>query len=206
MVFTWVSTGVVEPYTPPPPIYQRVPTTHPSQKASVTNTDTSAIDIPSDPSLPPSIQRQIDAYQENSRVVVEGDKIQYVYQIMSKNVDSMDQYETLEDAKRKFREKRYRHIPILDNNKQLVGILSDRDILRVIADDIPLASILKGYMVTKVLTAEPDTTIREVASVMLNQKIGCLPILTSSLELAGIVTRSDILRAIAKNPPLQLFA
>jgi acetoin utilization protein AcuB len=206
MVFTWVSTGVVEPYIPPPPIYQRVPSTHPSQKTSVADTDTSNLDIPSNPSLSPSAQRQINAYQENSRIVTEGDKIQFVYQIMSKNVDSMDQYETLEDAKRKFREKRYRHIPILDNNKQLVGILSDRDILRIIADEIPLESILKGYMVTKVLTAEPDTTIREVANVMLNQKIGCLPILTSSLELTGIVTRSDILKAITKNPPLQLFA
>lgn len=207
MVFTWVSTGVVEPYSPPPPIYPRVPSTHPIQRSAGSDPNSSPLDLPVDlPSPGLSASNPIHAYKESSRSVSSGDVLQYVHEIMQSEVDTLQATDSLEDAKRKFRIHRYRHIPILDSSDRLVGILSDRDILRLMADEIQFIGSVHNHMVTKVLTAAPNTRIRDAANTMVQEKIGCLPILSPRLELVGILTRSDILKAIVRNPPLQLFA
>lgn len=210
MVFTWVSTGVVEPYTPPPLTRMRVPSTHGTQGSKQTDNETGALDHPdfggSGSSLSPRMREQIQAYESSSKVVESGDRLRYVYEIMTEEVDTLFEKDSLEDAKRKFRGKRYRHIPILNYRNQLAGIFSDRDMLRLIADETPLASYIQNHMVSKILTADPDTLIRDAAMVLVSEKVGCLPVINREQELIGMLTRSDILKSIIRKPPLQLFA
>jgi len=105
---------------------------------------------------------------------------------------------------------RYRHIPVVDNEKRPVGIISDRDVLRfnvntlnnsLISETIPVSEL----MTKSVLTALPEAEIHEVVRVMFNEQIGAMPIVLSSGELIGIITRSDILRALLDQGPIELW-
>jgi len=55
------------------------------------------------------------------------------------------------------------------------------------------------------LSATPTTEIREIALVMLDEHVSAIPILDSSRHLVGILTTSDILRAIVHRNPLELW-
>jgi acetoin utilization protein AcuB len=210
MVFTWVSTGAIEPYTPPPRLGFRVPSTHSNQKSKETNNDSSSLDTPelggNIERAAPGIRGAVQAYQQSNAIRSRGDSLRYVYEIMSEDIDTLQETDTLDEAKRKFRTKRYRHIPIINSSDRLVGVFSDRDMLRVIADEIPLPSLIRNHMVAKILTADPDTEIREAAHVMISEKIGCLPVVNKEHHILGMITRSDILKSIARKPPLELFA
>lgn len=114
------------------------------------------------------------------------------------------------------RERRFRHVPILAASSdsaapRLVGIVSDRDLLRVAgtpehspSDDVrdrPLRMLMRS----PVFSAHPDTPIREIARVMFHEHIGSMPICDVDGNLVGILTRSDILRALLAEGPLKLW-
>ncbi|EDZ95807.1 MAG: CBS domain-containing protein [Limnospira sp. PMC 1291.21] len=91
---------------------------------------------------------------------------------------------------------RYGHsgLSVLDDNHQLVGIISRRDI------DIALHhgfnhSPVKGYMTPQLRTITPDTSLPEIESIMVTYDIGRLPVLENG-NLVGIVTRTDVLRLL----------
>ena len=64
---------------------------------------------------------------------------------------------------------------------------------------------LARVMSSRVLSATPATEIREIAHVMLDEQVRGIPILDSSRHLVGILTTSDILRAIVHRSPLELW-
>lgn len=97
------------------------------------------------------------------------------------------------------------HLPVLNSERQLVGILSDRDcraalnspsILRETWQDEQLAEKLtaRALMTPAPIVIEPETEADEAARLMLNNRVSCLPVVRSE-TLVGIVTRSDLLLA-----------
>ena len=66
-------------------------------------------------------------------------------------------------------------------------------------------STVASIMKTNVLTARPATEIRSVANVMFKQRIGAMPIVDEGGKLVGILTRSDILKAVINRAPLELW-
>ena len=97
-----------------------------------------------------------------------------------------------------------RHLPVVDNERDLVGLLTMRDLLGARSpreDDLPLEmreAMLHGMRVAEVMTAEvattePDSDLREAARMMLDNKFGCLPVLQGR-RLAGILTEADFVR------------
>jgi acetoin utilization protein AcuB len=83
------------------------------------------------------------------------------------------------------------HLPVVDGGS-VVGVVSDRD-LRNVAADVTVGELME----TKVVTATPDTTVREAANLLRGNIIGCLPVLDQG-RLVGIVTTSDLLTLIGK--------
>jgi acetoin utilization protein AcuB len=65
--------------------------------------------------------------------------------------------------------------------------------------------ILAHVMSSRVLSATPTTEIHEIARVMLDEHVSAIPILDSSRHPVGILSTSDILRAIAHQSPLELW-
>ena len=100
---------------------------------------------------------------------------------------------------------RIRHIPVVDEG-QLVGIVTERDLIGAAASHIfglkqksksaLLKSVLiKEVMKKRVVTAAPETPIRDVAHLMAEKKIGCVPVVSAGV-VVGLVTTTDILRYV----------
>jgi len=106
------------------------------------------------------------------------------------------------DAQEIMRERRIRHLPITDGEGKLVGLVTQRSLLRALPSDVSsfsqfeisyvLAKIKVGHvMVTDVTTIDEDTAIEVAARIMADQKIGCLPVMRNG-ELGGIITDNDL--------------
>ncbi|MEH2397444.1 CBS domain-containing protein [Nostoc sp.] len=85
-------------------------------------------------------------------------------------------------------------LSVVDAQRQLVGIISRRDIDIALHHGFSHAPV-KGYMTTNLKTITPDTTLPQIESVMVTYDIGRLPVLENG-QLVGIVTRTDVLREL----------
>lgn len=87
-----------------------------------------------------------------------------------------------------------RHVPVVDAELHVVGILSSRDVLRALGRGgtapIPVAKV----MTRTVMTVRPSTPAAVAAVVLLQYKIGALPVVGNHDELVGLVTETDFLR------------
>ena len=94
--------------------------------------------------------------------------------------------------------KHVHHLPVIDETGRVVGVVSDRDLLRMSRDDeLRVADV----MTRDVWTVAMDTLASEAGAVMRDQRFGCLPVVDGDGVLVGIVTEHDFLsfavRAIA---------
>ena len=122
---------------------------------------------------------------------------------------------SITDAWKLFRERRFRHVPVVTEQGKIFGIISDRDLLRYAAttgkvppytEDMPEASISIDMMTkTRVIASSQDTEIRQIARMLFEQRVGAMPIVTDDGIVRGIITRSDILRTIVNHAPLELW-
>jgi len=109
------------------------------------------------------------------------------------------------EARNLVHEKGVRHIPVVDKNNMLVGIVTDRDIREAAPSDATLLSVqelnyllgklkVSSFMTPKekLLTITPDTLIEEAVQLMHDNKVGCLPVLEGG-KLYGIFTETDAL-------------
>ncbi len=90
-----------------------------------------------------------------------------------------------------------RHVLVTNNNK-LVGVISDRDVLKVVGQgESALVHNLRepvGQLASrKPQVVEIDTPIQKVASVMLRDRISCLPVVKANCQPIGIVTSTDLI-------------
>ena len=131
-------------------------------------------------------------------------------QIMNSPVKTLSPETSLVDAYLFILDHRFRHVPVTSEDKKLVGILSDRDLLRAAAGITTAPSsgsarIIRDLMKTTVLTASPETEIRQIARVFFEERVGAMPILDASERVVGIITRSDVLRTLVNSAPIDLW-
>ncbi len=128
-----------------------------------------------------------------------------VSDIMTAKPASIHQDGTLHQALELLEQHHCRHLPVLNSEAQLVGILSDRDcrtaldsphILREHWQNEQLANNLRvrTIMTPAPIVVEPDAEADEAARLMLNNQISCLPVILAE-TLVGIITTSDIMIA-----------
>ena len=109
------------------------------------------------------------------------------------------------EARALIHDKGVRHLPVVDKNNQLLGIVTDRDIREAGPSDATLLSVqelhyllgklkVSSFMTAKekLITITPDTLIEEAVQLMQENKIGCLPVLEGD-KLYGIFTETDAL-------------
>jgi acetoin utilization protein AcuB len=109
------------------------------------------------------------------------------------------------EARSLIHDKGVRHLPVVDKENHLVGIVTDRDIREAAPSDATLLSVqelnyllgklkVSAFMTPKerLITITPDTLIEEAVKLMRDHKIGCLPVLESG-KLYGIFTETDAL-------------
>jgi acetoin utilization protein AcuB len=111
------------------------------------------------------------------------------------------------DAMELLRAKKIRRLPVVDDKGVLVGIVVEKDLLKAAPSPATTLSVyeipyllsklkIKDIMTKRVITVEEDWPLEEAARVMVEHKIGCLPIVRGS-QVVGIITETDIFRAMA---------
>ena len=131
-----------------------------------------------------------------------------VYQIMNKPVRTIDAEATIKEAWQIFCEHNFHHFPVLKDNK-LCGIVSDRDLLKHnsyltekhLAENTPIREIMHE----KILACNERTSIREAADFMFRCSAGSILVIDREDNLLGIVTRTDILKSLIHQAPLELW-
>lgn len=100
------------------------------------------------------------------------------------------------DAKMKLAD--VRHLPVVDNEGRLVGILSNRDVLAGLGETEGKWVPIRECMSNEVVSVRPHTRAYEAAALMLDRKIGALPIVDEDGKMVGIVTETDFLRVACR--------
>jgi CBS domain-containing membrane protein len=132
----------------------------------------------------------------------------FAHEIMSKDVVTLEEAETLEFVEESMRALRFRHMPVVDRGR-LVGLISHRDVLRVSASSLLPESqqqtkyfakkfLVRDVMTRNVATVHPDTPLLEVASLMQKGKLGCVPVVEGENTLVGIITEADFVDLCAR--------
>ncbi len=143
---------------------------------------------------------------------------QTVRDVMTKSVECVGSDERLSAAMARMQDLEIRHLPVLNGDGRLVGMLSDREILQALpslrqrseepdrrfrqtlfaTDDKPvLARRVDGVMREDMHAVSPDTLLTDVMVVFRDRSVSGLPVVESeSGRLCGIITTSDILRVV----------
>ena len=112
----------------------------------------------------------------------------------------------LDAVQRIFERNKFHHILIVDDG-ELVGVVSDRDILKQISPFLSTAAEraqdlttldrrMHQIMTRKPITGDTTTTVEEAAGIFIKENISCLPIISDEGGVIGIITWRDILRKL----------
>jgi CBS domain-containing membrane protein len=130
-----------------------------------------------------------------------------VRDLMTPNVVTTQQDDSVATAYELMLENRFRHLVVLNEDGDLVGLLTHRDLLRhtlIERAELPLGwqrSVLRRIRVEEVMTsevetAEPGEWLHEAAQRMFENTYGCLPVIEDG-RVVGILTESDFVRFFA---------
>jgi len=135
--------------------------------------------------------------------------------VMSKSVITVAESATVDQAWQVLAHNRLGQAPVVTSGGNLVGLISRADLMR--PDRLPgpdshalawralLMQPVVELMWTPVPSVSPDTDIRRVARVLLDTGLPGLPVVDDDGKVTGFVSRSDILRAVVADPPLDLW-
>lgn len=127
-----------------------------------------------------------------------------VHDIMTREVFTLRESDTLKTARSMMSLARIRHIPIVNDRMEFQGLITHRDILgatisrfadidRETQDEIDSGIPIAEIMRTDVTEVSPDLPLRSAAELLLAHKYGCLPVLEDGI-LVGILTEADFLK------------
>jgi acetoin utilization protein AcuB len=152
------------------------------------------------------------AYQKQAHQVSASKPALLAHDLMTAPVIWLSSDSTLLDAWTVMKRKGIHHLPVTSVHGTLVGMIGHHDLLphahELDSINSPKSFVghtLASVMSSRVLSATPTTEIREIAHTMLDEHVGAIPILDGSRHLVGILTTSDILRAIVHRSPLELW-
>ncbi|WP_028454020.1 CBS domain-containing protein [Chitinilyticum litopenaei] len=157
--------------------------------------------------LPLSGRRAVSQYASHPER--ERGPVHQCREVMSSPVITVASGETVANAWTLLHEHHIHQCPVVDGSR-LVGLVSDRDLLRLLIVDgdtlrgallRPVASVMR----TPVITAEPDTDLRHLTELLLSEQLDGVPIVDGAEKLVGFVSKTDILRAVSTEPMLSLW-
>jgi CBS domain-containing protein len=130
-----------------------------------------------------------------------------VRDIMTTEVTTLGRNDSLQLARDIMTLGRVRHFPVIDDDK-VVGVVSQRDLYRASLGSVmkygekAQRAFLEGVAVKEAMsdppvTIAPHASVQEAARLMMEKKIGCLPVLEGS-KLVGLVTETDMLKLVAE--------
>mgnify|MGYP005842954549 CR=1 FL=1 len=157
-----------------------------------------------------SEQKALNTYKKMANI----DTLEPVFlvkDIMTKDCIYIDAKSTIQEAYDVLKGLRIEQLPVVSFAKKILGVINKKVILNLLMEDLEnnktiLSKRIEDIYLPQLITSDPMTDIRSVAKVMLDFKLHAIPIVAENDILIGIVTKTDILKAIAHNPKLQLWS
>jgi len=135
-------------------------------------------------------------------------------QVMSSPAITINSQASIRNVISVFKQHKFKHLPVIDNAGNLLGMISDRDLLHytsvltkafdIKSPDYNVDNSVTDIMISPVLTATTETDVRYIAQLFVKQHIGALPVMEQH-HVAGIISRTDILRAVMNHFKLELW-
>jgi acetoin utilization protein AcuB len=141
-----------------------------------------------------------------------------VEDIMTEQVVSLEEQDDLNKVMKVMQRGKFRHVPVVDREKKLVGIISDRDVLRLLPyrkgqrkpksevfraelfDVEPHEPVIRQQvyriMNQNVIHVQPDCGFYDVVKMLHEMKISCVPVTDEDKNLLGIATVTDVMRGL----------
>jgi len=130
-----------------------------------------------------------------------------VKDVMSRDVQVVKRNDQLSVADTLMKQARIRHLPVLDEDGLVCAVVSQRDLFRGAllralgygsrAEEAMLRQVpVKEAMSGEIHTIGPDAVVADAARIMVERKIGCLPVVEGE-KLVGIVTETDFVKLVA---------
>ncbi|HIJ08254.1 TPA: CBS domain-containing protein [Candidatus Bathyarchaeota archaeon] len=117
---------------------------------------------------------------------------------MTKKVVTAKQSVKVKDAIKTLFKRHVGSIVVLDNDKKCVGIFTERDAIRVVAQNGSLSIPLGDVMTKNVLVVQEDATFQEARKIVLEHDIRHLPVVNSDGRLVGLIAVRNILNEFFK--------
>ncbi|WLD92394.1 acetoin utilization AcuB family protein [Alkalihalobacillus sp. AL-G] len=115
--------------------------------------------------------------------------------MMNRKVVTVSEKATIEEGKQQMKQHRIRHLPVVDDDLKLIGIVSDRDLIEwknTGNESDPASALIESVMTRNVITAHPREFIEELLSIFYDERIGCIPVVEDQ-HVVGIITERDML-------------
>lgn len=132
-----------------------------------------------------------------------------VSSIMSTQLVILNKTDSLEKAERLFKKHRIRHIPVIEGQQKIVGMLSLTDLLRIsfadgaYEEEEEIESVvyemftIPQVMAKNIKSVAPGTTVKEVAELLAKEEFHAVPVVEEG-NLVGIVTTTDLIKYLLK--------
>jgi acetoin utilization protein AcuB len=125
---------------------------------------------------------------------------------MSKNVVTINEDDSMQDAMKLMKQHSIRMLPVLKSGS-LVGIVTDRDLKRASASDATTLDVhellyliskikVKNIMSKNPISVPPELTVEETAEILLNNKISGVPVVDANAKVVGTITQTDLFRVL----------
>lgn len=128
--------------------------------------------------------------------------------VMTRKLIALTDTDTIENIGTGMQRFRFRHLPVVTEGNRLIGLVTHRDMMRAQAEagaktedgkgGLPQDTPVTAVMNRDILTTRPGTDLVTAGKAMLQQKIGCLPIILDDETLVGMITEADFVKLVVQ--------
>jgi CBS domain-containing protein len=141
-----------------------------------------------------------------------------VKDIMTEQVVSLEEQDNLDEVMKVMQKGKFRHVPVVDKKNTLIGIISDRDVLRLLpfrkGQRRPQSKVFRAelfdvepkepviwqqvyrIMNRNVIHVQPSCSFHDAVKMLQEMKISCVPVTDANKKLLGIATVTDVMRGL----------
>ena len=157
-----------------------------------------------------SDQNALDIYKKMANIDTK-ELVYHVRDIMTRDCTTINSKQTIKEAYDILKELNISQIPVVVFGKKIQGLINNKTILNLLLEDIDnneeiLNRKIEDIFLPELITADPISDIRRVSKVMIDFKLHAIPIVDEEDIVIGIVSKTDIIKAVSNIPHLQLWS